>query len=285
MSIYNYSGEEICTSNQTIIKTSTDIIPNNDINKYFVLIVDDVTSNALTIADRLVENSIYPVFALKMESMDKEINWEDVRKLQNDYGFEICFHGMSHSHTSAGTAPDNDDVMMEDIKLFLELAKANGINIYGYAGPNHYQMPVGARNIFFWARSAYGSDLTTYGAGNRFATTFSNVIVWSCDPAGGALDVETMKNEATKLEDNQYLTPMCHTQQLIDYIDDYMEVFDEWKNVYGMKSLTGIQAVKQSMYSQGSVGNNNLFEIQAGIATNPYHLIAGNGTVLSKVVE
>ena len=113
----------------------------------------------------------------------------------------------------------------------------------------------------------------------QYATTFSSVVVWSCDPANGAIPKQTMIDAAESVGANQYLAPMCHTDNLVDYIDDYMEVFESWIAA-GLEPLRPIDAVKQSLFNAGGIGNNSTFEIQAGTATNPYYVIAGNGTVL-----
>jgi hypothetical protein len=88
-----------------------------------------------------------------------------------------------------------------------------------------------------------------------------------------------MKAAANNVGNNQYLSPMCHTDNLHEYIDDYMEVFEDWISK-GLTPLRPMDAVKQSLFNAGGIGNNSTFEIQAGTATNPYYLIAGNGTVL-----
>ena len=251
------------------------------INKYFVLTVDDVERSFLTIADRLASIGFYPALALKMESINSgAITWDELRTLQN-MGFEIAFHGMLHSHTPAGTAPNNDAVMIADIAEYKALCKDNGIDLVGYCGPNHYPLPVDAFKEFEWARSPYG--LTTYGAGNRFADSFASLIVLSCELTGTTTMEETKTNmiaEAAKLADNQYLTPMCHSQNLVAYIDDYMEVFNAWIEK-GLSPMRCRDAVKQSLWEHGGIGQNSTFEIQAGTATAPYCVIAGNGIMRS----
>ena len=248
-------------------------------NKYFCVLVDDLNRDALTIADRLLAKGIRPAFGHKMESLGINITWDEMKKLQ-DMGFEIAFHGMLHSHTPAGTAPANDAVMIADIAEFKALCAEHGIILHGYLGPNHYPLPVGAFKEFEWARSPYG--LNTYGAPSNLGTTFAAVKVWSCDPLS-ASDMpsikQTMISAASSVTDNQYLTPMCHTQNLVAYIDDYMDVFEAWIAA-GLEPLRPMDAVKQSLFNAGGIGNNSTFEIQAGTATNPYYLIAGNGTVL-----
>lgn len=255
------------------------------VNKYFTLTVDDVEAPFLTIADRLIEIGFYPALALKMESINNgAITWDDVRTLQN-MGFEIAFHGMLHSHTPAGTAPDNDAVMIADIAEYKALCEENGIDIVGYCGPNHYPLPVDAFQEFEWARSPYG--LTTYGAGSRFADSFASVIVWSCELTGSDTMEETkttMIAEADKLADNQYLTPMCHSQNIVAYIDDYMEVFNAWMEK-GLTPMRCRDAVKQSLWECGGIGSNSTFDVQAGTATAPYWVVAGNGTVRSSQSE
>jgi len=246
------------------------------LNKYFVVIVDDLTRKALDIADRLLAKGIKPAYALKMETMGSEITWDEVKQLQ-DMGFEICFHGMLHSRYPAGSAPANDDVMIADIAEFKALCDTHGIVLHGYAGPNHYPLPVGAFKEFEWARGPYG--LETYGAPGRLATTFASVAVWSCDPVNNAIPVADMKAAANNVGNNQYLSPMCHTDNLYEYIDDYMEVFEDWISK-GLTPLRPMDAIKQSLFNVGGIGFNNTFDIQAGTATNPYYLISGNGAVL-----
>lgn len=243
------------------------------VNKYFCVIVDDVTADALTVADQLLAIGVKPAFALKMESMGSEITWDNVKRLQ-DLGFEICFHGMLHSHTPAGTAPANDSVMIADIAEYKALCTEHGIVLHGYAGPNHYPLPVGAFKEFEWARTPYG--LQGYGGGNHLTTTFASVIVWSCDPVNNAVPTSTMIAAANTLSDNQYLTPMLHCQNLVAYFNDYLTVFNSWISA-GLTPLRPMDAVKQSLFNSGGIGNNSTFEIQAGTASNPYNMIAGNG--------
>ena len=251
------------------------------INKYFTLTVDDVERSFLTIADRLIGIGFYPALALKMESINNGgITWEEVRTLQN-MGFEIAFHGMLHGHTPAGTAPNNDEVMIADIAEYKALCKDNGIDIVGYCGPNHYPLPVDAFREFEWARSPYG--LTTYGADYRLTDSFASLIVWSCELTGSATMEETKANmiaHADRLADNQYLTPMCHSQNIVAYIDDYMEVFNAWIEK-GLAPMRCRDAVKHSLWECGGIGQNSTFEIQAGTATAPYCVIAGNGIMRS----
>ena len=251
------------------------------INKYFVLTVDDVERSFLTIADRLASIGFYPALALKMESINSgAITWDELRTLQN-MGFEIAFHGMLHSHTPAGTAPNNDAVMIADIAEYKALCKDNGIDIVGYCGPNHYPLPVDAFKEFEWARSPYG--LTTYGADYRLTDSFASLIVWSCELTGSATMEETKANmiaHADRLSDNQYLTPMCHSQNIVAYIDDYMEVFNAWIEK-GLTPMRCRDAVKHSLWECGGIGQNSTFEIQAGTATAPYCVIAGNGIMRS----
>ena len=248
-------------------------------NKYFCVLVDDLNRDALTITDRLLAKGIRPAFGHKMESLGINITWDEMKKLQ-DMGFEIAFHGMLHSHTPAGTAPANDAVMIADIAEFKALCDEHGIILHGYLGPNHYPLPVGAFKEFEWARSPYG--LNTYGAPSNLGTTFASVTVWSCDPIS-ASDMPSIKqamiSAASSVADDQYLVPMCHTQNLVTYIDDYMAVFEAWIAA-GLEPMRPMDAVKQSLFNAGGIGNNSTFEIQAGTATNPYYLIAGNGTVL-----
>ena len=245
----------------------------NAINKYFVIIVDDVSRDALRIADRLLSVGVKPAYALKMESIGSNITWDEVRELQS-LGFEICFHGMLHSrYPSVG-----DEGMIADIAEYKQICAEQGIVLYGYAGPNHYPLPVGAFKEFEWARTPNG--LQGYGVPGHLATTFASVGVWSCDPGDMAAIKSTMIAAASSVENNQYLAPMCHTQNLYAYIDDYMEVFESWIAA-GLRPLRPMDAVKQSLFNSGGIGNNSTFEIQAGTATNPYYLIAGNGTVLT----
>lgn len=247
------------------------------VNKYFCVIVDDVTADALTIANQLLAIGVKPAFALKMESMGTEITWDNVKRLQ-DLGFEICFHGMLHNHTPAGTAPAYDSVMIADIAEYKALCKEHGIVLHGYAGPNHYPLPVGAFKEFEWARTPYG--LQGYGGGDHLATTFASVVVWSCDPVNNAVPTSTMIAAANTLTNNQYLTPMLHCQNLVTYLNDYLTVFNSWISA-GLTPLRPMDAVKQSLFNSGGIGNNSTFEIQAGTATNPYYLISGNGAVLT----
>ena len=248
-------------------------------NKYFCVLVDDLNRDALTIADRLLAKGVRPAFGHKMESLGSGITWDEMKKLQ-DMGFEIAFHGMLHSHTPAGTAPANDAVMIADIAEFKALCNEHGIILHGYLGPNHYPLPVGAFKEFEWARSPYGLD--AYGAPSNLGTTFASVKVWSCDPLSES-DMpsikQTMISAASSVADDQYLVPMCHTQNLVTYIDDYMAVFEAWIAA-GLEPMRPMDAVKQSLFNAGGIGNNSTFKIQAGTATNPYYLIAGNGTVL-----
>ena len=275
---------------KTTVNNSSSNVSNSrstrkSINKYFTLTVDDVERGFLTIADRLASIGFYPALALKMESINNGgITWEEVRMLQN-MGFEIAFHGMLHSHTPANTAPNNDAVMIADIAEYKALCKDNGIDLVGYCGPNHYPLPVDAFKEFEWARTPYG--LTTYGAGNRFADSFASLIVWSCELTGSATMEEqktTMIAEADKLADNQYLTPMCHSQNIVAYIDDYMEVFNAWIEK-GLTPMRCRDAVKHSLWECGGIGNNSTFEIQAGTATNPYWVVGRNGIVRSSQSE
>lgn len=248
-------------------------------NKYFCILVDDLTRGALDIADTLLSIGVKPAFGLKMESLGSDITWDEIKKLQ-DMGFEIAFHGMLHSHTPAGTAPANDAVMIADIAEFKALCDEHGIILHGYLGPNHYPLPVGAFKEFEWARGPYGLD--AYGAPDHLGTTFASVSVWSCDPLTAA-DMPTIKQDmidaADDLANNQYLTPMCHTQNLVAYIDDYMDVFEAWIAA-GLEPLRPMDAVKQSLFNAGGIGDNSTFEIQAGSATNPYFVICGNGAVM-----
>ena len=261
--------------NNTGGTVASDIL-RRPINKYFCVIVDDLSREALTIADRLLAKGIRPTYGLKMESMGSDITWDEVKKLQ-DMGFEICFHGMLHSRYPANSAPANDAVMIADIAEFKALCAEHGIVLYGYVGPNHYPLPVGALKEFEWARTPYG--LQGYGSASNLATTFASVAVWSCDPVNGSVPKADMIAAADAVGDNQYLTPMCHTQNLYTYFDDYMEVFDAWI-AKGLTPFRPMDAVKQSLFNVGGIGNNSTFEIQAGTAANPYFLIAGNGTVL-----
>ena len=251
-----------------------------NINKYFILTVDDVEAPFLTIADRLASIGFYPALALKMEPINNgAITWDDLRTLQN-MGFEICFHGMLHSHTPYGTAPNNDEVMIADIAEYKALCKENGINLYGYCGPNHYPLPAGAFKEFEWARSAYGVD--SYGWDSyRLSDSFASI------QAGVAADWATASTEETlntiighadNLADNQYLTPMCHSQNIVANIDSYMQLFQGWINK-GLVPLKPMEAVRQSLFNAGGLGQNSTFEIQAGTATTPYWVVAGNGIV------
>ena len=259
------------------------------INKYFVLTVDDVERSFLTITDRLISISFYPALALKMESINNgSITWEEVKQLQ-DMGFEIAFHGILHSHTPAGTAPDYDEVMIADIQEYKNLCREHGIDIVGYCGPNHYPLPVGAFKEFEWARNAYG--VTNYGwnidyvNNSRMSDTFASIT------AGTSLDWPTAPSEEKiaemialaqheNLRDNYYLTPMCHSQNIVANIDSYMQVFEGWI-AQGLTPMRCRDAVMQSLWKDGSIGNNSTFEIQAGTATNPYWILAGNGTIRS----
>lgn len=261
------------------LKTSTPVVDaplRTPHNKYFCVLVDDLTRGALDIADRLLAIGVKPAFGLKMETLGSDITWDEMKKLQ-DMGFEIAFHGMLHSHTPAGTAPANDAVMIADIAAFKALCDEHGIILHGYLGPNHYPLPVGAFKEFEWARSPYGLD--AYGSTSHLATTFASVVIWSCDPVDGAIQKANMIAAASSVGDNQYLTPMCHTSNLVAYLDDYLDVFNSWIEA-GLVPLRPMDAVKQSLFNAGGIGNNSTFEIQAGTATNPYYLIAGNGTIL-----
>ena len=125
--------------------------------------------------------------------------------------------------------------------------------------------------------------MTTYGAGNRYSDSFASLIVWSCELTGSPTMEEIKTNmiaEADKLTDNQYLTPMCHSQNLVAYIDDYMEVFNAWIEK-GLSPMRCRDAVKQSLWEHGGIGQNSTFEIQAGTATSPYWVVGGNGIVRS----
>lgn len=256
-------------------ETTADEMLRKPINKYFVVIVDDVTRDALTVADQLLAIGVRPAFALKMESMGVDISWAEVKQLQ-DMGFEICFHGMLHSRYN--TAPDDDAIMIADISEYKALCKEHGIVLHGYAGPVHYPLPVGAFKEFEWARYPYG--LQAYGAPNHLATTFASVSVYSADLANGQVPVADLIAGADNVGDNQYLTPMLHCQNLVAYLNDYLTVFNSWISA-GLTPLRPMDAVKQSLFNSGGIGDNSTFEIQAGTATNPYFLIAGNGTVLS----
>lgn len=281
----NQHTSEINTINQTLSNKD-----NNDyelrynlqlrkpINKYFVLIVDDVTRSALTIADTLIENDIYPAFGLKMESITgNDITWEEVKQLQ-DKGFEIFFHGMLHSHTPVGTSGTLDDVMKKDIEDYKALCKEHGIYIKGYGGPNHYQLPTSCFREFEWARSAYG--LTAYGGGGHMSTTFANIVVMSAEITSSAQDLTSFKNWSQTVEDNQYITPMCHNQNLVGQIAKYIELFNKWKED-GLVCIRPCDAVRQSLWDSGSIGQNSTFEIQAGTATGSYFIVAKNGKILT----
>ena len=259
------------------------------INKYFVLTVDDLERSFLTITDRLISISFYPALALKMESINNgAITWDEVKQLQ-DMGFEIAFHGMLHSNTPAGTAPDYDDVMIADIQEYKNLCKEHGIDIVGYCGPNHYPLPVGAFKEFEWARSAYG--VTNYGwninytNASRMSDTFASITAgtsldWSTAPSEEEIAEMIALAQHENLRDNYYLTPMCHSQNIVANIDSYMRVFEGWI-AQGLTPMRCRDAVMQSLWKDGSIGNNSTFEIQAGTATNPYWILAGNGTIRS----
>lgn len=257
-------------------ETTADEMLRKPINKYFVVIVDDVTRDALTVADQLLAIGVRPAFALKMESMGVDISWVEVKQLQ-DMGFEICFHGMLHSRYHPETAPADDAIMIADIAEYKALCKEHGIVLHGYAGPVHYPLPVGAFKEFEWARYPYG--LQAYGAPNHLATTFASVSVYSADVVNNQVPVADLIAGANNVGDNQYLTPMLHCQNLVAYLNDYLTVFNSWISA-GLTPLRPMDAVKQSLFNVGGIGNNSTFEIQAGTATNPYYLIAGNGTVL-----
>lgn len=264
------------------------------INKYFVMTVDDLGRQFFDVADRLISIGFYPALALKMESMDvagKEgITWDELRQLQ-DMGFEICFHGMLHSHTPAGTAPNNDDILIADIAEFKSLCQQNGIKICGYCGVNHYPLPVDAFKEFEWARSAYG--LTAYGWSIDYSNASRMNDSFACIEAGTSMDwasaptQETIQNminlaDHVNLKDNFYLTPMCHTQNLVANIDSYMQVFNGWI-AKGLTPMRCCDAVRQSLWDIGYIGNNSTFEIQAGTASNPYWIVGKNGIVRYKL--
>lgn len=262
------------------------------INKYFVMTVDDIGRQFFDVADTLSSIGFYPALALKMESMNgvgpTGITWDELRQLQ-DIGFEICFHGMLHSHTPAGTAPNNDDIMIADIAQFKSLCQQNGIKICGYCAPNHYPLPVDAFKEFEWARSAYG--LTSYGwninysNNSRMNDSFASIDAGTSMDWGSAPTEETIQNminlaDHENLKDNFYLTPMCHTQNLVANIDSYMQVFNGWI-AKGLTPMRCCDAVRQSLWDIGYIGNNSTFEIQAGTASNPYWIVGKNGVVRS----
>lgn len=266
------------------------------INKYFVMTVDDIGRQFFDVADRLISIGFYPALALKMESMDGAgktgITWDELRQLQ-DMGFEICFHGMLHSHTPAGTAPNNDDIMIADIAQFKSLCQQNGIKICGYCGPNHYPLPVDAFKEFEWARSAYG--ITSYGwsinysNNRRMNDSFASIEAGTSMDWASAPTEETIQNminlaDHENLKDNFYLTPMCHTQNLVANIDSYMQVFNGWI-AKGLTPMRCCDAVRQSLWDIGYIGNNSTFEIQAGTASNPYWIVGKNGVVRTNPVE
>lgn len=260
------------------------------INKYFVMTVDDIGRQFFDVADTLSSIGFYPALALKMESMNgvgpTGITWDELRQLQ-DIGFEICFHGMLHSHTPAGTAPNNDDIMIADIAQFKSLCQQNGIKICGYCGPNHYPLPVDAFKEFEWARSAYG--ITSYGwnidysDNSRMNDSFASITAGTSMDWTSAPTEETIQNminlaDHENLKDNFYLTPMCHTQNLVANIDSYMQVFNGWI-AKGLTPMRCCDAVRQSLWDIGYIGNNSTFEIQAGTASNPYWIVGKNGVV------
>lgn len=263
------------------------------INKYFILTVDDVERSFLTIADRLISIGFYPALALKMESINSgAITWGEVKQLQ-DMGFEIAFHGMSHTHTPYGTAPNNDDIMIADIAEFKALCKDNGIDIVGYCGPNHYPLPVGAFKEFEWARSAcgvksYGWNID-YANASRMSDSFASIEAgtsfdWLNKPSDETIAKMIALAQHENLRDNYYLTPMCHSQNIVKHIDSYMQVFEGWI-AQGLTPMRCRDAVMQSLWKDGSIGNNSTFEIQAGTATNPYWVLAGNGIIRSSTGE
>ena len=245
------------------------------INKYFVLTVDDLTRDALTITKTLIDNNIYPAFGIRMDTVGSSITWDEIRELQS-MGFEMAFHGMTHSDFPASSSPSKDDIMESQIKEFKELCEENDVYIKGYLGPNHYQLPVSCRREFEWARSAYGLD--AYGGGGKFSDTFANVIVMSMEITSDSQDLSEFKSWSESVGDNQYLTPMCHTQNLVAQIDRYLELFKKWNND-GLICIRPCDAVRQSLWDCGSIGQNSTFDVQSGDASKPYFVIAKNGSI------
>ena len=252
-----------------------------EVNKYFTLTVDDLTRAALDIAGTLLENGIRPAFGIRMDTVPTSITWEELRQMQT-LGFELAFHGMTHSDFQSGSAPTKDDVMAQQIKTFKELCEKNGVYIKGYLGPNHYQLPVSCFKEFEWARSAYG--LPTYGGSNHMSTTYANTVVMSMEITSDTQDLTTFKSWSENVLDNQYLTPMCHTQNLVAHIDKYLEVFNKWKED-GLVCLRPCDAVRQSLWEYGSIGQNSTFEIQAGTATSNYFVVAKNGNIKTNQIS
>ena len=154
--------------------------------------------------------------------------------------------------------------------------------MYGYCGPNHYPLPVGAFKEFEWARSAHG--VTSYGWDSyRLSDSFASIQAgtnadWATSPTEETLN--TIIGYADNLTDNQYLTPMCHSQNIVANIESYMLLFQGWIDK-GLTPMKCRDAVRQSLFNAGGIGQNSTFEIQAGTATAPYWVVAGNGTVRS----
>jgi hypothetical protein len=115
---------------------------------------------------------------------------------------------------------------------------------------------------------------------------------FACIEAGTSMDWGTAPSQETiqeminlvdhaNFKDGYYLTPMCHSQNLVKNIDAYMQVFNGWM-AKGLVPMRCCDAVRQSLWDIGTIGNNSTFEIQAGTASNPYWIMGKNGVVRSK---
>lgn len=231
------------------------------INKYFVVIMDDLERSVFDSLEWFKSVGIKPCFALRSDYIPSKITWEEVKEIY-DLGFEIAYHGTYHSGSW------NDELMNVDIPTWLEEFESHGMKTVGYVGPNGYGLPNESEKYFLWARPSKRGNNLDYFAG--VGTTWLDTIT----------DTSSIIALADNLQDNQYIVLSWHFEKFETNKEALKTIINGLK-AKGLTPLAPKEAVMQSTIKFGSLGTNTTFMLASGTATGNYFAVAGNGKVRS----